>query len=845
LDASVLSFCPKVGKTTESLARSRALASRIDALKGQCVYRPGNYAPLRIAEVKPQAVTAHLDWWIALALFAGNLLLLGPWIFSNLSNEPWNNGYIYVGIARLFRDHPWTWNSLQYGGAPFRYLYPPIFPILISLIPGMSLGRAFHLVTGLSYAVTPVCLYVLGRALFRSRMPSLFAAIAYSVFPSPAYLTPQWHHLAQPYAQAPWGFLSVIGYEEAAHTFAFPVILLAVTAAWSNRWKLAAVLTGVVFLINWPALIGLGFAMAAIGITRARSQGPMRSIGYIAGIVGAGYGLSAFWMTPGYFVSSTLLNRIVLRHTLHNVPWSLVSWTILACVLAAIALCLWRRTPAALAFTGSWAALAGLVVVSYTVAGNYLLPSPHRYMLEFNCGLVLFVAGIISSIPSRRRTAVAALLLLLGTALSLPFLTHSWKLEPPEADPQSGVAYQMAEWLKRHAAPSPGAMSHAVVSDALRPSTPLLEANLSPTFTSRVFASGELDSTLNLWADVPQVGGTGQDISNFLIFAAERQAAFGCEADAGRIRELWLRALNAATAVVHHSESREHFHWYSEAGNNPALPVVWDNGAGDTVARLPDFRPNDAVVVDLRELSRLPRLDSTANAAALAAYVSWAEGKRPLTVHWKSEADAAFDVDLTASEAVLVKMNNDPGWRASQASIENDPIGFQLIHAEPGRRHITLQFGASWDTWLGRGITLLTALLLLAGVRGIWIGAFAVLPAIGSWLVLMAAVPPTARIAEDTFVRVRPPLINPMGIVDARTFAQPPFAPGALVSIYGMNLGAPTSSVQVWMGGRALNPVFHGPNLVNVRLPEDAPGLHPISVEVNGCRGNSYSVATR
>src|ERR1700676_4898952 len=95
------------------------------------------------------------DLGIAAALFAGNLLILGPWAFAEFSDQPWNNGYIYVAIARLFRDRKWTWNPLHYGGAPFHYLYPPIFHVLVGAIPFISLARAFHLVAGIGYALPP------------------------------------------------------------------------------------------------------------------------------------------------------------------------------------------------------------------------------------------------------------------------------------------------------------------------------------------------------------------------------------------------------------------------------------------------------------------------------------------------------------------------------------------------------------------------------------------------------------------------------------------------------------------------------------------------------------------
>ncbi len=190
------------------------------------------------------------------------------------------------------------------------------------------------------------CVYTCWQAaLFRSRVLATFAAVAYSVFPSPAYLMPSWRAISQPYAHAPWGFVTLVAFDEAAHTFALPFMLLAAAMAWRKRWTLAAVLAGAVFLTSWPALIGLGFVMAGIAVANSRDLGPARAAASVVGLIGTAYGLSAFWMTPGNFVSSTLLNRIVLRHTLPAAPWSGTSWIILAVALALIAISFWRRVP--------------------------------------------------------------------------------------------------------------------------------------------------------------------------------------------------------------------------------------------------------------------------------------------------------------------------------------------------------------------------------------------------------------------------------------------------------------------------------------------------------------------
>jgi hypothetical protein len=757
-----------------------------------------------------------LDLSIAAALFIGNLLLLGPWLTTDLSDQPWNNGYIYIAIARMFRDRSSLWNALQYGGSPFHFLYPPVFPNLAGLIRFLSIGRAFHLVSGIGYALAPVCLYVLGRQLFRSRLPAVVGALAYAVFPSLVYALPQVRVLAHPYANAPWSFVALVVYDEAPHAFALPFTLLAVAAAWRNRWTLASVLAGVVFLTSWPGLIGLGFPLAGIAVARWRDFGALRALTCVVGLAGAAYGLAAFWMTPAYFVSSRLYNRVVFRHTMLAAPWNRTSWIILAIALGVLAFSFWRRVPSELALVAVWTALSGLVVLSYLVAGNYLMPLPHRYLLELSAGLALLLAALLSLAPHPTRAVAAAVLIAAGIALSFRFVTHSWKFEPKAEDQRTEVAYQVAMWLKDHAR------------------------------GSRVLASGELDSSLSLWTDVPQVGGPGQDPSNFLMFAAERQIAFGCSADSERLSELWLRAVNAPLLVVHGPASREYFHWYTRPNRFAALPIAWNNGAGDTVYRLPNFDANEAVVVDLGALASLPRLASTDDERFLSAYVKWATGKRPVAVHWTTSGAAAFDVNLGVDEAVLLKVNNNPGWRATGASVQSDPIGFQLIRTSPGQRHVTLRFGPSWDTRLGRAITLFTIMLLLLRVKEIWIAALAVMPAVAVAAFLIAMTPRSAQLAEEAFARLQPPLITAGGIVDNATSQPPPFQRGQQVSIYGSNFGSPPrDAARVWIGDHPAPVEFQSPNLIDLRWPADAPPSAALSVEVNGCVGNAFMVSTR
>ena len=749
------------------------------------------------------------DWWIAAALFVGNLAILGPWLFTEFSNQPWNNGYIYITIAKMFRDQKWSWNPLQYAGAPFHYLYPPIFHVLIGAVPIHSIARAVHLVTGIGYALAPVALYVLGRQLFEGRWLPAFAAIFYSFFPSPIYLQPQWRALVAGWFHAPWAFVSTVVYEEFAHVFAFPLALLAIAAAWRNRWLIASLLTAAVMLTNWPALIGLLLILGALAVAR---KAPARVIA----LAGVAYGLSAFWMTPGYFVSSSLLNRIVLRHTLTAAPFNRGTWLILATAALLILLSLWKRIPLRLALTLAWVAITGAVVVS-TLAGNYLIPSPQRYFLEFNAGLVLAIAALLSVFPHRSQPWLAAALLFATCPIAYSFIRHCWQLEPSPADPRNGAAYQVAEWLNQHAG------------------------------SARIFAAGELDSVLPLWSNVPQVGGSGQDVSNFLIFAAERQIQYGCTTDSERIAELWLRALNVRYLVVHGADSGEYFHWYAQPEKFATLPAAWNSGTGDTIYSIPDPEAHEAVVVDLNELNRLPPLKSTQDAAFLVAYAQWAAGKYPVDIRWIASDHATLNANVGPGEAILVKLNSDPGWHASNALTRHDPLGFLLIQPRgAGPQTIDLKLGPSWDAWLGRAITALTILALIwMRQPRLSMAAVALIPAVTAYAVLMARTPSTAAVAEEAFVRLRPPIINPGGIIDGTTNQPPPFKPGAAIAIYGQNFGTPADRVQVRVGDRLAEVIYHGPNLVSFRMPADSPAKAPVSVDVNGCRGNEFAVSVR
>jgi hypothetical protein len=745
-----------------------------------------------------------------------NLLVIAPFLTTDFSSQPWNNDYTYIGMSRMFRDRAWSWNSLQYGGAPFHYLYPPLFHLLVMAIPVHSLGRAYHLVSGVSYAVVPAAFYIAALQLFRSRRLAAALALLQSFSPTVLYyLLPGFRAFAGNYRHGPWNFVALIASNESAHTLSLALILLVLAAVWRDRWLAAALLATAVLLLNWAGIIGLLMVLTAVGVARSRDLGYRQAALRVASVAGIAYGLAAFWITPDCLYTTKLLDRVVLRHIQPSTPWNAITWTVLVGAALVLAISLWPRIKPAAAFVLALLAISGAVVISYSATGNYLLPLPHRYVQEFNVGLVLAI-GCLAAPAWKWRRPLGALVLAVSAIPAVPFLAGAWTVQQRGVDVRTTLAFQISDWLAQHAG------------------------------SARVLVAGELEGALNIWADVPQAGGSAQGVSNYLVPAAHRQITLGCGAPqaTARIAELWLRALDVRYLVVHGPASAEHFHWFVQPERFAAWPAVWTNGAGDTVYRLPPPDEQEAVVVDLAQMKQLGQLRATDDVRFLEAYVAWARGVREAHIHWLSPDRAELQADAGPNEAVLLKVNHDAGWSSSEGAIGRDPIGFLLVKGT-SRAPVSLRFGASRSVWLGRAITLATILLLLCRVPLWATAAVALVPAIFAYGILQFHTPAAVAVAEQAYARLQPPLIGSSSIVDGVTYAQPPLARGSVITIFGAGFGSRSDTVRVWIGERQAEILYRGPNQVNLRLPLDAPPVADVNVEVNGCRGNSFAVSTK
>ena len=753
------------------------------------------------------------DCAIAAALFGLNALIVLPFLRLDFSNQPWNNDYLYIGITRMFRDHNWSWSPVDYGGAPFRYIYPPLFHLLSLAIPGVSLGRAFHVVSGLSYALAPAVLFAVARTMLGSRIVATLVAAAYSVMPSPAYyLLPGWRGFAQPFHDAPWGFVALMGYSEAPHALSLVLMLASTAAAFRNRWAWAAIFCAGAMLANWAGALALLMMLAALWIGRSRDLGWRDATLRVGSMGAAAYGLSALWITPAFVKATLPVHSVLLQYD--YVSGSRV-WVTVAAVLAAlawIALAASRAWSPAFAFSLTFASLTGAVVFNFSLHGLYLVPVPHRSMLELSVAACLLVGCGLMAMP-RWRGPMAVGLMVLCAFVSRSFVAGAWEGQPRGADPATFPVAQVAGWLRDNAG------------------------------SSRVLVSGELGHALKLWSDTPQASGPGQGIWNFTFPAAHRQVALGCE-EGSRLAALWLKALNIAYLVVHEGPSREYYHAFAAPSRFRQFPMAWTNGMGDTVYRTLPADVSEAVVVDLNRLKGLGSLRFTGDREFLERYVAWAEGKRPARIRWSGPAAAEVDADTKEGEGVLVKINHHPGWTASGTAVESDPLGFLLLRPLTGGGGVSIRFRPVTEMLASAVLTLCAIFILLTDhARRKWV-ACGVLSALAAALFLAAPSPPGVEVAAKAFERIRPPLINGGGIVDGEGRG-PGLRREGVAAIYGVDFGGRPGNVRASIGGRPAQVLYAGANFLSVRVPADAPQESEVWVEVNGCRSNSFVVAVR
>jgi len=626
-------------------------------------------------------------------------LFQGQYTQYTASVEP-----VYMAVARFITQHPLypTWNPLWYGGYPFRIFYTPLLPYTLALIhalSSLSIPAAYRLVTASLYLLAPLTWYTLVLYLTKRRLTAISAALAYSLLPSFVYLIPEVRNVAQGFGYAPWRLLVLMLYGEGPHTCALALTPLAALfflralrePKFANYLR-AAFFTGLVALINFIALFGLGMILVAILISEMVIGQPSEKLkrGLIFGLLT--YGLCAFWFNLSFIKASFSFG------TGSQVLDNLVTvWPLLLLLLllsgGLFALFSGKTKLQPLFLSLLWLASLGLIVFSWYGFHLAIAPQPKRYMPELEMAFTLLLAlaatWIYDSLGSKRSGKVYAALFALSLiaflgVLSLPFLRVAHTITRPRSGIADTFEYQIARWFAEH-----------------------IERE------ERVYVTGNATFWLNLFSDVAQVrGGLDQSATNPWWEHAAYQINTG---EDGSLAVLWAKAFNVRYFLVNYPESSDPFDDYAHPQKFEGLLEPVYAKTGNVIFEVP-LTPADLVgIVDLAQLRALPSIENALDKDSLQAYIDLVEEGREAFYTVDSINRVNIYAGLGGDEAILIRMTYDPGWTAStdgrRLPLRPDPLGFMVIEpGSAGEYDIILEHGRVWDEWLGYSITGLTIL---------------------------------------------------------------------------------------------------------------------------------------
>lgn len=641
-----------------------------------------------------------LDW---ILVFAFTACLIWP-LFRVKYLDLWASiESTFIADARFLKDH-WphpNWQPNWYCGTRTDYVYPPALrygtAALAKYVPNMLPVRAYHLYTAFFYCFGIAGVYLLTRWASRSRLSGLVAAAATALI-SPTFLfarsirndTPLW---------MPQRLHVLVHYGEGPHMTAL---------AWI---PLALLFTFRAFTQGRPASVaGAAFCCAMIvsnnfyGATALAMFYPVllwsvfithldRSVWIRAAVIPAlTYGLTAFWLVPSY-----------LRITLDNMRfvasagnrWS--AWLALV-VIAGFALLSWRlargkRDQAWFTFL-----CGSLALFSLNVLGNYffnfrILGEPGRLFPELDMIMILFAVEVLRRFVSaewrwpRLRRALATAVVIGALASSWQYVSQPRAVFVRDPKPEERVEFQLQDWMARN-----------------KP-------------TARAVTSGSVRFWYNAWHDLPQLGGgSEQGLLNWHIVPAQWEIFLGPEPT---LSVLWMQVLGVDAVIVNGRASREryHDHVYPDKFRG-VLPVLHDNGAGDTIYGVSRRYPSLARVVDRAHFEALPEIPGNGDLASLTAWHTVVEEgpDAPTETRWEGTDILHVRAGVAPGQSVWVQESFDQNWRAYSGTqrlpVRGDKLGFMLIDAPPGQHEIRLEFPTPLSNVVGRALTSLSVLAL-------------------------------------------------------------------------------------------------------------------------------------
>lgn len=619
----------------------------------------------------------------------------------------------YVSMGRFLRDFGFkSWAPFWYLGFPFHLFYTPALPFfeyVLNASLGLHLWETYRLITGVSYVLVPVSLFLLGWQLSRKLIGGLVAAVLYSVGPSVFYfLIPEVaEDRLSPLIN---GFLDprrltiLVRWGEGPHTLSLVFLPLAALffarhlAAKKSKFSniffaslflgLAALSNALGFFASVILILSLAFARYA-----QKTKYKKRVTSSTIFVILLALGLISFWYNLSFITNFFGESGGIIKRYLELFPWGWLA----ALFLSLVVFLLIKR------FIKNWRVAGSLVwfLILFAVVATYyfsapaefaerrveLLPQALRYTTEVDMALSLLIGVLVGSLFSffERKVKVFGILgvlvgfgvLVAGYIYIQPFIPVASNAASQFVDLDETREKQIADWLND---------------------------NVDITRGERVFLPGNYGFYLNWYTDVWQHrGALFQAASHRWPEHIHFQMANGEDEE---ISTAWLKAINAKYAVITVPGSNELYKEIKNPERFTDLKEVYRQ-RGDLIYEVPLVRPSLAKTVSASVADSLIEPEKADSKDELLAYVNWVENSSDNELEFEMLDHDNYKItgEVGEGEAILVQMTYDAGWSArdngKKVGKQPDPLGFLVLNPEPGEVNINLTHSSTWRQWLG------------------------------------------------------------------------------------------------------------------------------------------------
>jgi hypothetical protein len=211
-----------------------------------------------------------------------------------------------------------------------------------------------------------------------------------------------------------------------------------------------------------------------------------------------------------------------------------------------------------------------------------------------------------------------------------------------------------------------------------------------------------------------------------VVEAAQWELNLGSKAEPA---VLWMQCLGVDAVYISDKNSEEK---YKDAQYplkfSGVLPVLYDDHKGNWLYGIPRRFPARARVVETERLKALRRPRFNDDVSYLKSYADVIENgpDSPATLTRQGTDAMRVRATLAVGQSILVQESYDPAWRAwssgRELPIRQDAMGFMVIDAPAGDRDVTLAFVTPLENQVGRVLSAVSILAILAlialGIRG-------------------------------------------------------------------------------------------------------------------------------